>query len=297
MKNNPMAGLRIGLPQALHFHYHPQLWEVFFHALGAEPVYSPPTNRRIIELASTISEAEHCLPVKLLDAHVSLLADDVDAVFVPRYLSTLRGHFSCAKFGAIPDAVKVLLRGRTKVLSVDVDIDNKPLVEILMSFGRSLGCDVQLVKTAVHDALQAMEQTVPAASRHDSADHPVILLAAHPYILHDDYFMGPIISILDELQVSPRRLTLSDEGVADSFIKWDSCNKMYHALCSLSHREVAGVIQICSFNCGCDSMTVEFFREALQEKSIPFMMIMLDEHTAQGGVETRLEAFVDSMRF
>jgi predicted nucleotide-binding protein (sugar kinase/HSP70/actin superfamily) len=292
-----MSGLRIGMPRALHFHYHPQLWEVFFESLGAIPVHSPTTNRRIIEMAGTISEAEHCLPVKLLDAHVATLADDVDAVFVPRYLSTLRGHFSCAKFGALPDAVKVLLRGRTKVLTVDVDMDSTPLKEILTGFGRTLGCDVQLVKTAVRQALQTMEQTAPAVPGHDSADLPVILLAAHPYILHDEYFMGPIAGILEELQVNPRFLAVTDEGVADSFIKWDSCNKMYHAVRLLEPRAVAGVIQVSSFNCGCDSMTAEFFREALQEKSIPFMMIMLDEHTAQGGIETRLEAFVDSMRF
>jgi predicted nucleotide-binding protein (sugar kinase/HSP70/actin superfamily) len=292
-----MSGLRIGMPRALHFHYHPQLWEVFFESLGAEPVQSPTTNRRIIELASTISEAEHCLPVKLLDAHVATLVDDVDAVFVPRYLSTLPGHFSCAKFGALPDAVKVQFRGRTKVLTVDLDMDAKPLPEILTDFGRALGCDKRLVEAAVRNALRTMEQTSPAAPEHDSADLPVILLAAHPYILHDDYFLAPIISILEELQVTPRFLAVTAEGVADSFIKWDSCNKMYHAVRSLTPREVAGVIQICSFNCGCDSMTVEFFREALQEKSIPFMMIMLDEHTAQGGIETRLEAFVDSMRF
>jgi predicted nucleotide-binding protein (sugar kinase/HSP70/actin superfamily) len=72
---------------------------------------------------------------------------------------------------------------------------------------------------------------------------------------------------------------------------------MHQALIDLKPREVTGVIHISSFNCGCDSIMVEFFRELLQEKQIPYLVLVMDEHAAQNGVETRLEAFVDSMRW
>jgi predicted nucleotide-binding protein (sugar kinase/HSP70/actin superfamily) len=42
---------------------------------------------------------------------------------------------------------------------------------------------------------------------------------------------------------------------------------------------------------------VEFFRELLREKKINYMVLIMDEHSALGGLETRLEAFVDSMRW
>ncbi|MBN2399234.1 MAG: hypothetical protein JXI33_02720 [Candidatus Aminicenantes bacterium] len=297
-KSRPISGLKIGIPRAMYHYFHPGLWQEFFHRLDAEAVYSPPTSRKTVELASLISEAEHCLPVKLLDAHVAALAGKVDAVFVPRYLSTLPGHVACAKLGALTDCARVQLRGITPVLTVTVDVDHQPLAETLGDFGRALGGGKKKVHAAVRAALQAWH----GASIHpprlgSTAGFPRILLVAHPYILNDDYFIAPIVSKLEELRIEARRLIFPDKDIAASFIKWDSCNKMYHAVCSLKPSEVAGVIQIISFNCGCDSMTVEFFRAAVKEKSIPYMQIMIDEHTSPGAMETRLEAFVDSMRF
>jgi len=297
-KLKPVSGLKIGIPRAMYHYFHPRLWETFFQMLDAETVYSPPTSQRTVEQASLISEAEHCLPVKLLDAHVAALAGKVDAVFVPRYLSTLKGHVACAKLGALPDCARVQLRGKTPVLTVEVDVANQPLAETLARFGRDLGGERKKVRAAVTAALQAWRSQPDRPLEHAAAAGlPRILLVAHPYILHDDYFIAPIVSKLDEMHIEVQRLVFSDKGIAPSFIKWDSCNKMYHAVCSLARSEVAGVIQIISFNCGCDSMTVEFFREAVKEKSIPYMQLMIDEHTSPGGMETRLEAFVDSMRF
>ena len=44
-------------------------------------------------------------------------------------------------------------------------------------------------------------------------------------------------------------------------------------------------------------MMIEIFRNILKEKNIPYMVIILDEHTAQAGTDTRLEAFVDSLEW
>jgi predicted nucleotide-binding protein (sugar kinase/HSP70/actin superfamily) len=282
----------------MHHFYHPRLWETFFEALGAEVVLSPPTHRHIVEQAGRISEAEHCLPAKLLDGHVDALADQVDAVFIPRYLSILPKHVTCAKFGAMPDFARIHLQGRARVLTVEVDMNREPMDATLLRFGRELGCQPDLAKAAAAKALDAWKHAEDApAGLEKNIGQPCILLVAHPYLLHDDFFMGPIISKLEDMAVQPRRLRCSDRDVRPGFIRWDSCNKMFHAVCALRRGEVAGVIQVSSFQCGCDSMTMEFFRAAVREKGIPYMALMMDEHTAQGGVETRLEAFVDSMRF
>jgi predicted nucleotide-binding protein (sugar kinase/HSP70/actin superfamily) len=70
---------------------------------------------------------------------------------------------------------------------------------------------------------------------------------------------------------------------------------MHQTLIDLNPHDVQGVIHLSSFNCGCDSIMVEFFRELLRDKKTPYMVLIMDEHSAQGGFETRLEAFVDSM--
>ena len=42
---------------------------------------------------------------------------------------------------------------------------------------------------------------------------------------------------------------------------------------------------------------MEFHREILKNKGIPYMTLVMDEHAALAGIETRLEAFVDSTRW
>ena len=55
-----------------------------------------------------------------------------------------------------------------------------------------------------------------------------------------------------------------------------------------------GVIGIMTFGCGPDSLMIDMvYRRAAKLKATPFMSLTLEEHTAEGGVVTRLEAFLD----
>ena len=53
-------------------------------------------------------------------------------------------------------------------------------------------------------------------------------------------------------------------------------------------------IYITNFSCGPDSFILHFFRDILKGK--PYLEIEIDEHSADAGVVTRLEAFLDSLK-
>jgi len=78
-------------------------------------------------------------------------------------------------------------------------------------------------------------------------------------------------------------------------LKWDTCGTVLEALRDLDAARCDGIIELTSFNCGCDSVAGTLFREAARSQRIPLMVLVLDEHTAQAGLDTRLEAFVDSI--
>jgi len=50
-----------------------------------------------------------------------------------------------------------------------------------------------------------------------------------------------------------------------------------------------------AFACGPDSFIGELLQQesARSERKVPFMTIVVDEHTGEAGVLTRLEAFMD----
>jgi predicted nucleotide-binding protein (sugar kinase/HSP70/actin superfamily) len=41
-------------------------------------------------------------------------------------------------------------------------------------------------------------------------------------------------------------------------------------------------------------MLIDTYRTEIQKKKIPYLVLILDEHSGQAGLETRLEAFIDS---
>jgi len=59
--------------------------------------------------------------------------------------------------------------------------------------------------------------------------------------------------------------------------------------------DIAGAIEISSFQCGCDAVLKEFVEKEFRERKIPFLYLMIDEHTGEAGLQTRLEAFMDTI--
>jgi len=286
----------IGIPRALVYYLHPELWETFLRELGMTVVVSEPTSRRTVEQAGLISESEHCLPVKLFDAHLAELAGKVDAVFVPRILSTLAGHIACPKLGALPDCARAQFSGAFEVLSVDINEARFPLTESMAQLGCLLNADAAAIRQAMERALAALRgaQTEPENPRRPDALH--FLVIGHPYNLHDAYLSGPILQKIASLGVNAERVSFADRAALPEPVKWDTCSIIYDRLQRLAANEWDGVIHLSSFNCGCDSIVSTLYHDVLREKKIPCMTLVLDEHAGQAGVDTRLEAFVDSIK-
>ena len=58
--------------------------------------------------------------------------------------------------------------------------------------------------------------------------------------------------------------------------------------------DIDGVIGLMAFGCGPDSLLMDMVRRySVETKSAPFMCLTLEEHTAEAGIVTRLEAFTD----
>ena len=287
----------IGIPRTLVYYLHPLLWETFFQECGFEVVVSKNTGPQVLQKASLISEAEHCLPVKLLDGHVDELAEKADLVFIPRILSVRPAHIACPKLGALPDAVKADFGDRIEVLTLEIDERRRSLQESLHELGRRLGVDTETVRAAADKAREAKQENLDTlADRTETGPGKDFLLLSHPYNLQTSYLVDPIVKKLESLGGHVEYVDFRRKPGSDGPVKWDMCSIMHEVLCELDQRDCAGVIQLTSFNCGCDSIVGNMFRDLLRQKKIPLMTLILDEHTAQAGVDTRLEAFVDSIK-
>jgi len=229
-------------------------------------------------------------------------------VFVPRVLSTIKNHLSCPKFGPLPDAARADIARGTEVLSIDIDETRRPLSSTLLLLGKKLNIKKSKTLSAIKSAFSALSAIKSAFSAMESANKKMVLLnkkkaklrfllIGHPYMIHDNFIAGPILSKLESMDVEVELISFADDALTKSYILWGTANKIYHKLNTLSSKDYDGVIQITVFNCGCDSMMIDTYRQLVKDKNVPYMYLMVDEHLAQSGVDTRIEAFIDSLRW
>jgi predicted nucleotide-binding protein (sugar kinase/HSP70/actin superfamily) len=65
----------------------------------------------------------------------------------------------------------------------------------------------------------------------------------------------------------------------------------------LEIEKVDGLLLVTSFACGTGAVTNELIqRTAVHTHGVPTILLMLDEHTGEAGLVTRVESFVDVLR-
>ena len=130
---------------------------------------------------------------------------------------------------------------------------------------------------------------------------PTILVAAHGYILDDEMMGAPVLRMLERQGVvvarsdrlpDPQRVR--QRGLEFSpALKWAYNREQVGAIEELRSR-VDGIVLLVSFPCGPDSLVAELVQRKVHD--VPVCTIVLDELTAAGGLQTRIESFCDIVK-
>ncbi len=131
-----------------------------------------------------------------------------------------------------------------------------------------------------------------------------IAVVGHEYLLFDRFLSHDICGKLERLGARvhtsadlPREL-IEREIQEYRDISWIYERDLVGAASYfLSSGTVDGIVFVVCFACGPDSMTMEIInREIKPGKRPPVMILVIDEHTGDAGILTRLEAFMDMVR-
>lgn len=320
--------LRIGIPRAMLAYYYLPLWETFFEQLGAEVIVSPQTNKQIMDTGAKLSVDEACLPVKVFLGHVDFLKDKVDVLFIPRVVSVEPRKYTCPKLLGLPDMVKSNIMELPPIWSdvVNLSKHRRALYPVVLSLGRRLTWNFSRIIWAFgvaclrlrrfeklllqgHTAEEAYANlrtgnNVPAPNRTAGL---TIAVVGHAYNIYDSYISMRILSRLREMgvqvitpeMISRKALDKATNKMAKDLF-WTFCKRIlgmgYYYLQNRGH--IDGIINIVAFGCGPDSLVGEMLeRKVRQTTNMAFMLLTIDEHTGEAGLITRLEAFVDMIRW
>lgn len=314
-------GLTVGVPRALLYYYYYPMWRTFFEGLGANVVVSGPSVKGVLSQGLRHAVDDICLPVKLSFGHVLELSGKVDYIFIPRLVSVEKREYICPKFLGLPDMVR-RLPGLPPLIDVNVSLykSRKDLYAAVKEVGRLFTRNsltvFQAYRRSIHalrsyfklmelgllpaEAMAVLEdrvEGVPGAS----GDSLQVALIGHPYNIYDGYSSMDIIKKLRQFGVS----VVTAENVSEKVINKNSACLPKKLFWTLGRRMIGaarhymrqpgvrGIIHVAAFGCGPDSMTGELIERMARECRVPFLNLIIDEHTGEAGVITRLEAFLD----
>ncbi|MCT4594138.1 MAG: acyl-CoA dehydratase activase-related protein [Anaeromicrobium sp.] len=314
--------MKIGIPRGLGYYmYHP-LWKGFFESLGTHVVFSDPTNKEILDKGTLHCVDEACLPLKVYLGHILNLKNKVDMLFLPKLTSVNKGEYICPKFCSVPELVKSSINELPPTIYTNVDFhkNRSNLLKTVYEIGSPITSNKKVLKNAFNDGLNALKDyrhkfsldMLPLRESLSSTDFvknefpKKILVLGHSYVLYDHYLSMNLINKIHSFGFQ----VITQDNMDFKHIKgldFDRDKKIFwtlarhtlgSALCALNMDEVQGIVYLSSFGCGIDSVIAEIVERKIRRNTKKgFMLINLDEHTGEAGLNTRIEAFIDMIKW
>ena len=307
---------RIGIPRAL------LMWELFpffcefFRTLGYEVVLSPETSQELVRASLAAAPPTACLPAKVACGHVAALLDEgVDILFIPALIDAAhpntrtKTNYNCPLVQAQP----YILASRFDFPSLGVEAITVPLhfyqEELirreLISLARRLGGSPRQTERAL-EAARGAEKTArdrllamgrEALELVADGETGIVILSR----LYNGCDWGLNLGVPEKLLALgalpiPIDCLPWEEVEVDPlypFMQWHAGKRILAITEIVRKSDNLWAVYLTHFGCGPDSFIVHYVREALRGK--PFLTLELDEHSADAGILTRLEAYLDSI--
>lgn len=287
------------------------LYYNFFYALGFEVALSKEIDPAGMERRG----AEFCYPVEI--AHGALAASinaNPDIIFLP-HVGTMpvengiENRVTCPFVQAEPYYLKAAFKElkNTKVLSPVLKFDRGYRQELngFLSVGSELGLPTGLTKKAFTLAVQAQEEF-----HHECRETGIGILRKleeHPEETAVVVFGRPYNAFTRKANMGiPQKF--ASRGylvIPHDFLPFEGEEPFEDMFWALGQAILKGAkfvkrhpqlfaTYITNFSCGPDSFIVTFFRNIMEQK--PSLTLELDSHSADAGLDTRIEAFLDVVK-
>ncbi|WP_054261751.1 acyl-CoA dehydratase activase-related protein [Propionispora sp. 2/2-37] len=295
--------IRIGLPRGLLYFQYGTQWKNFFQQLGAEVVVSSETSKMTLNRGCRLDGV--CLPVKVFFGHVCELCGQVDYLFIPRIISVASRQYTCPEIIGIPDLIRSNLSPLPAVLDVSIDLrrNKVSLYQAIIQIGSALGYGRSASLLAWCLACRQRQRSplhVPLADNKQCR----IGLIGHPYVIYDRLISMDIIDrlrnsgteVITPQMVNTAQAAEMSKEVGKEIFWSGGCHLAGAAFWLMQQpRTVDGIVIMTSFACGQDTLVGEVISRRAKVLGVPCMLLSVDEHTAEAGLVTRVEAFTDML--
>jgi len=321
VKRKPQGGRKtVGIPLALSNYQLLPMWGTFFDELGFESIISSASTKNLIRRGVEAVLSQPCFPVKVAHGHVmDLMEKKVDFLWVPSVVSLEReepliNNQLCPYVQTIPYQINVALdpeKSGIKFLKPFIRMQDgwKVFVQSLLPIAKELGVSESQIKRAIQVAYRVQKEFEEACrergrqvlSQLKPGDRTMVLIS-RPYNGCDPGVSLDIPGKLRKLGVLTIPMDFLDLTKGRSNARYQARDGMYWKYgqkimkaCKIVRNDPRlSAIYLSNFSCGPDSFITTLFKDIMDPK--PCLMLEIDEHSADAGVVTRLEAFLESLK-
>ncbi len=311
-KTEKSRPLTVGLPRALANWEYYYFWRRFFGELGIKVLISKASAGEVIQEGVESVGSETCFPVKVAHGHlIDIAKRKLDFIFLPSIITGVENppkgtnNYYCPYIQAFPFIAAASIR----------DLQDKDIVSPVIRFGEGLEAvtrvlfaalkKYELTEKEIRNALDSAMRKFDEFKREliesgkeylstISHDRPGILLIGRPYNSLDPGVSMDIAKKLTDLGVTVIPMEMAPVFADDfGFVYWQSGRRILRAAKFARQTPNLYPVYISNFGCGPDSFILHHFKRIMGDK--PHLILELDEHSADAGLVTRCEAFLDSL--
>lgn len=307
----------IGLTRVLNIYEDYPFWFTFFTELGYRVIISARSSKEIYELGmETIPSESVCYPGKIVHGHIiNLVKRGVDKIFYPCIPFNIKedeeagNHYNCPVVTSYPQTIKanidMLRTNNVKLLHPFLPMDNpKRMIKRLVQEFSTEGISKEEINRAVKKAYEELERYKEDVRKKGEEtlkyveDKGIkgIVLAGRPYHIDPEINHG-----IPEMIRSYGFAVLSEDSVGHlakierplrAIDQWVYHSRMYAAATFVGKSKNLELIQLNSFGCGLDAVTIDQVKEILEKHRKTYTLIKIDEISNIGAARIRIRSLI-----
>jgi predicted CoA-substrate-specific enzyme activase len=289
----------IGIPRSSALLSYLPFFATFFSELGFNPVLSPPSSEEILSIGSKYLPSNVCLPVKISIGHAIKSLQSSDLLFFPAIYKFHEGNeensYSCPYTQALPFMGDF---GDKKVLSPVLSMREEEFLEGFKDFMENLDISQDEIREAYRKGMEfqieferRFKERIEEFIR--GRDDKIFVVMGRPYNIFDPFLNLNLFEQMRKLGLLAVPAFLLFKNNGETEIPWFYPSRSHVLSHFLSNQERFVPILLSNFGCAPDAFTFRHIENNLKGK--PYLILEFDEHRAETGMITRIEAFIDQL--